>query len=98
MPTSLLSDELDDLNRRVGEMVLDDGRVNFGTTVCDGKIAFRPAIVNWRTREEDVDLIVSTVRELGARAIAQARAASSQASTATEAVEAEPAEVVEPPR
>ena len=75
MPTSLLSDELDDLNRRVGEMVLDDGRVNFGTTVCDGKIAFRPAIVNWRTREDDVDLIVSTVRELGGRAAAQAEPA-----------------------
>ncbi len=100
-PPGIASDELDDLNRRVGEMVLDDGRVYFGATVYDGKVAFRPAIVNWRTREEDVDLIASTVRELGARAIAQARAAWSQASTATEAVEAEPeapAEVVEPPR
>ena len=31
-----------------------------------GKVAFRPAIVNWRTGPEDVDLIVPTIRELGA--------------------------------
>jgi len=31
-------------------------------------VAFRPAIVNWRTREADVDdLLVDVVRELGAR-------------------------------
>ena len=58
--------ELDELNRRVGQAVLDDGRVYFGTTVYGGKVAFRPAIVNWRTRPEDVDLIVPIVLELGA--------------------------------
>ena len=47
--------------------MLDDGRIYFGTTVYDGKVAFRPAIVNWRTEEADVDLIVPTTRELGAR-------------------------------
>jgi hypothetical protein len=56
-------------------LVLEDGRVYFGTTVYGGKVAFRPAIVNWRTREDDVDLIVSTVRELGARAIVRAEPA-----------------------
>ena len=58
---------LDDLNRRLGQLILEDGRVFFGTTDYAGKVAFRPAIVNWRTREEDVDLIVSVTRELGAR-------------------------------
>ena len=29
-------------------------------------MAFRPAIVNWRTDEADVDLLVAVVRELGA--------------------------------
>jgi hypothetical protein len=32
-------------------------------------VAFRPAIVNWRTGEEDVDLIVKVVRELGAQLV-----------------------------
>ena len=38
-----------------------------GTTRYRGCVAFRPAIVNWRTTEADVDLIVQVVRELGAR-------------------------------
>ena len=65
-PAGVAEDGLDELNRRLGQAVLDDGRVYFGTTVYGGKVAFRPAIVNWRTRPEDVDLIVPIVRELGA--------------------------------
>jgi glutamate/tyrosine decarboxylase-like PLP-dependent enzyme len=57
---------LNDLNRRLGETVLRDGRVYVGTTVYEGKTAFRPAIVNWRTRQEDVDALVDVIRELGA--------------------------------
>jgi glutamate/tyrosine decarboxylase-like PLP-dependent enzyme len=65
-PSGLGEEELDELNRRLGQAVLHDGRVYFGTTVYGGKVAFRPAIVNWRTRPEDVDLIVPIVLELGA--------------------------------
>jgi glutamate/tyrosine decarboxylase-like PLP-dependent enzyme len=65
-PSGVAEDELDELNRRLGQAVLDDGRVYFGTTVYGGKVAFRPAIVNWRTRPEDVDLIVPITLELGA--------------------------------
>ena len=64
-PEGLSPTELDELNRRLGQAVLDDGRVYFGTTVYDGKVAFRPAIVNWRTGSDDVDLIVPIVLELG---------------------------------
>ena len=46
--------------------MLEDGRVYFGTTVYAGKVAFRPAIVNWRTGPADVDVVVPTVLELGA--------------------------------
>jgi glutamate/tyrosine decarboxylase-like PLP-dependent enzyme len=59
--------ELDELNARLGEEVLADGRVYVGTTRYAGAIAFRPAIVNWRTREADVDLLLEVLRELGAR-------------------------------
>jgi glutamate/tyrosine decarboxylase-like PLP-dependent enzyme len=61
--------ELDELNRRVGAAVIEDGRVYFGTTVYRGHVCFRPAIVNWLTTERDVDLIVATTRELAAVAI-----------------------------
>jgi glutamate/tyrosine decarboxylase-like PLP-dependent enzyme len=69
-PSGVPEEELDDLNRRLGQAVLDDGRVYFGTTVYGGKVAFRPAIVNWRTRPEDVDLIVPITLELGASLVA----------------------------
>lgn len=71
-PPDVPESELDELNRRLGTMVLEDGRVYFGTTEYAGKVAFRPAIVNWRTREEDVDLIVAVVRELGSKLLARA--------------------------
>jgi glutamate/tyrosine decarboxylase-like PLP-dependent enzyme len=57
---------LDDLNRRLGEAILADGRVFLGTTTYRGRVALRPAIVNWRTEERDVELLVEIVRELAA--------------------------------
>jgi hypothetical protein len=35
--------------------------------VYDGRVALRPAIVNWRTTEGDIDLLVDVVRELAAK-------------------------------
>lgn len=55
---------LDELNELLGRALLEDGRVFVGTTRYDGRVAFRPAIVNWRTREQDVDLIVDVIRQL----------------------------------
>ncbi len=66
-PAGVPDERLDDLNRRLGDAVREDGRVFFGSTVYEGRVAFRPAIVNWRTREDDIDLIVDVTRELGAR-------------------------------
>jgi glutamate/tyrosine decarboxylase-like PLP-dependent enzyme len=66
-PRDVSEDELDELNRRLGEALLRDGRVYAGTTLYDGKVAFRPAIVNWRTRSEDVDLLVDVLLELASR-------------------------------
>ena len=63
-PEGAPEDELDQLNRRLGDALLRDGRVFAGTTLFEGKVAFRPAIVNWRTREEDVDALVAVLLEL----------------------------------
>jgi glutamate/tyrosine decarboxylase-like PLP-dependent enzyme len=60
-------DRLNDLNARIGAALLADGRVYVGTTRYAGKVAFRPAIVNWRTTDADVDLIVTVVREIASR-------------------------------
>jgi glutamate/tyrosine decarboxylase-like PLP-dependent enzyme len=65
-PEGVPEAELDALNARLGEEVLAGGRVSVGTTSFGGTVAFRPAIVNWRTREGDIDLFVEVVREAGA--------------------------------
>jgi glutamate/tyrosine decarboxylase-like PLP-dependent enzyme len=72
-PPGVPEEELDELNARLGEEVLTDGRVYVGTTRFEGRTAFRPAIVNWRTREEDVDLLVDVLRELGAALLARTK-------------------------
>jgi len=64
--------DLDALNRRLGEAIIADGRVYFGTTVYAGKVAFRPAIANWRSTERDVDMILPVTRELAEPLLQQA--------------------------
>ena len=66
-PEGVDDTHLNELNAQLGDALLEDGRVYAGTTVYGGRVAFRPAIVNWRTREEDVDYFVEVVRELGSR-------------------------------
>jgi glutamate/tyrosine decarboxylase-like PLP-dependent enzyme len=68
-PPGLSASALDDLNRRVGAALLEDGRVFAGTTVYDGRVALRPAIVNWRTTSADIDVFVDVVRELAERTL-----------------------------
>ena len=63
----LPEEELDRWNRAVGEALIADGRVFCGTTVYGGRVALRPAIVNWRTGPDDIDLFVDVVRELAGR-------------------------------
>ena len=56
--------EVDDLNRRLGQAVLDDGRVYFGTTVQDaGRVSTGDRQL--ANRSADVDLIIPIVLELG---------------------------------
>jgi glutamate/tyrosine decarboxylase-like PLP-dependent enzyme len=64
--------ELDELNARIGRALLADGRVYVGTTRYAGRVAFRPAIVNWRTTQADVELVADVVVELGERELATA--------------------------
>jgi glutamate/tyrosine decarboxylase-like PLP-dependent enzyme len=63
-PQGVAESDLDELNRALGEDLLRDGRVFAGTTTYDARVAFRPAIVNWRTQQADVDLLVDVLLEL----------------------------------
>ncbi|HEY6780168.1 MAG TPA: hypothetical protein VI111_04395, partial [Thermoleophilaceae bacterium] len=70
-PQGVSEVDLDELNRQLGEDLLRDGRVFAGTTTYAGNVAFRPAIVNWRTAEEDVEALVDVVLELLATRLRQ---------------------------
>jgi glutamate/tyrosine decarboxylase-like PLP-dependent enzyme len=63
-PGELNEDKLNSINQAIGEAIIEDGRIYMGTTKYGNKVAFRPAIVNWRTRHEDVKLIVDIVLEI----------------------------------
>jgi glutamate/tyrosine decarboxylase-like PLP-dependent enzyme len=69
----LSKEELDELNLAIGERSLKEGRVYMGTTRWAGKVAFRPAFVNFRTTRADTELIAGTICDLG-RQIAPVRA------------------------
>jgi len=70
-PTDVPEEELDELNLRIEEQVLTDGRVYVGTTHWGGALGFRPAFVNWRTTPEDAELVLETVRDIGSRVAAR---------------------------
>lgn len=72
-PPGVPESAVDSLNASLGRALLADGRVYVGTTVYRGHTALRPAIVNWRTTEADIELLVSVVRELGVRLVQDAR-------------------------
>ena len=60
----------DDANRVNGEIVIDiqeSGIAAPSTTVLDGQLAIRAAIVNHRTDTCDIDALISAVLEFGAR-------------------------------
>ncbi len=63
-PPGVSEDQLNELNRRVGDALRADGRVYAGTTTYAGKVALRPAVVNWQTGSQDIDLLVDVVRGL----------------------------------
>jgi glutamate/tyrosine decarboxylase-like PLP-dependent enzyme len=63
-PGGMPETQLDDLNTRLGAALRADGRVYAGSTTYRGKVALRPAIVNWQTEAADIDLLVDVTREL----------------------------------
>jgi aromatic-L-amino-acid/L-tryptophan decarboxylase len=58
---------LDALNERIMTELQLDGRAFCSNAVLRGRFVLRTCIVNFRTRERDVDLLLDTVRDLGER-------------------------------
>ena len=59
------ADDLDAHNLALGRAVQADGRVYLASAVIDGAACLRVCFVNFRTRPEDVELVVRVVRECG---------------------------------
>jgi glutamate/tyrosine decarboxylase-like PLP-dependent enzyme len=60
----------DDANRVNGEIVIDvqeSGIAAPSTTLLDGQLAIRAAIVNHRTDVRDIDALISAVLDFGAQ-------------------------------
>ena len=66
-PGGLSDEELDDLNDRLGEEMLEDGRFLVGTSKIGARTIFRPAFSNWRTRREDIDELIAVILEVAAK-------------------------------
>ncbi len=66
-PGGLDETALNDLNERLGQAVLDDGRFLVGTSKMGPRTIFRPAFSNWRTRRSDVEALAEVIVELGSR-------------------------------
>lgn len=65
-PPGVSEDVLDDLNTRLGAALLRDGRVYAGTATYRGRKSLRCALVNWRTTAEDVETLLTVLREVAA--------------------------------
>lgn len=63
-PGGLSEDQLNELNERLGEAVIADGRFLVGTSKIGPQTIFRPAFSNWRTRPQDVEELANVVLEV----------------------------------
>ena len=64
-PKEYSETDLNSINKRLGEAIIQDGRIYVGSTYLNGKAALRPAISNWRTEKRDIDLMVEVILEIG---------------------------------
>lgn len=59
--------ELDAHNYALATRSQEDGRIYLASALIDGRACLRVCFVNYRTRPEDVVLVMKTLRELGGR-------------------------------
>lgn len=60
------------LNRALLDIVQREGRVFLTSTDLNGEFALRACIVNFRTTESDLDVLLDTIADAGQRVLAQA--------------------------
>jgi glutamate/tyrosine decarboxylase-like PLP-dependent enzyme len=65
-PGGMSEAQLDALNDKLGQALLDDGRFLVGLSKIGPRTIFRPAFSNWRTRPVDIDEMIATLLEIAA--------------------------------
>lgn len=63
-PKGVGPEEQDALNRRIAARLQLDGEAVLSTTRLSGRTFLRAAIVNHRTRDEDIDRVIAAVRQM----------------------------------
>jgi len=58
-------DRMERINREIAILLQESGRVAPSTTTLNGRLALRAAIVNHRTRQEDIDALLDATLALG---------------------------------
>lgn len=69
-PSHAPTDQWEDLNRRLLEIVQREGQVFLTSTRLHGVLALRACIVNFRTTEADLDTLLNVVSAAGAQILA----------------------------
>lgn len=59
--------DLDAHNLRLAAAAQEDGRIYLASAVIDGTACLRVCFVNFRTRPEDIEVVLSTLADLGGR-------------------------------
>jgi aromatic-L-amino-acid decarboxylase len=66
-PPQTAPESLDDLNRRLLEIVQQEGQVFLTSTILRNQVVLRACIVNFRTTESDLDFLLDTLADAGQR-------------------------------
>lgn len=66
-PPQASASSLDDLNRRLLEVVQQEGQVFLTSTTLRDEVVLRACIVNFRTMEADLDFLLDTLADAGRR-------------------------------
>jgi glutamate/tyrosine decarboxylase-like PLP-dependent enzyme len=69
--TSLPDEEIDRLNRRIVNRLVGDGSFLLAPTILKGRTAMRVCIVNFRTAEEDLTLLLDEAARVGSSLLAE---------------------------
>ena len=74
-PTSVRGDEgkLNELNKRLLEAVQLGGDAFMSSTTIRGAFCLRACVINHRSTEQDIDLLVANVRRSGANLLSEVR-------------------------